>query len=41
MCEKFDRHLIEEHLRPLLGKNITTKRNPLLRVEGLEQRTAV
>lgn len=36
MCEKCDRHLIEEHLRPLLGKQITTKRNLLLEVESLE-----
>jgi len=36
MCEKCNRHLIEEHLRPLLGKHITTKRNLLLKVERLE-----
>lgn len=36
MCEKCDAHLIEDHLRPLLGKNITTKRNLSLKVESLE-----
>jgi hypothetical protein len=36
MCEKCNRHLIEEHLLPLLGKHITTKRNLLLKVESLE-----
>ncbi len=36
MCEACNGHLIEEHLRPLVGRGITTRRDVLLKVESLD-----